>query len=184
MVLTCSVYAGTAQGIFAQAPLRTLGLVCKYRRTCLAIHWLQAALCFPYQCSTTLATPPKGNSRDISLFAIVKTFILTFHMSISSVLLDFVTCVTGKTGAGICPLGSASLGLLYKISWNDFKAANDTSLLLLSAAFSMNSRSSDHAREKSPSSCSSCRLVLNTRETPDSVRTCVSAHCFCAVFLE
>ena len=31
---------------------------------------------------------------------------------------------------------------------------------------------------------SSLRFVLKTRTTPEMVRTFVSAHCFCAVFLE
>lgn len=45
---------------------------------------------------------------------------------------------------------NALIGLLYRISWNDFNAASDTSLDLLSAEHSMNSSSNEQALGKSP----------------------------------
>lgn len=42
------------------------------------------------------------------------------------------------------------IGLLYRISWKDFRAANETSLDLLNAEHSINSNSREQARGKSP----------------------------------
>lgn len=70
----------------------------------------------------------------VLIFALARELIeLTFHSSSSS------------------PFAFSELiGLLYKISWKDFKAANETSLDLLRAEHSMNSNSSEQARGKSP----------------------------------
>ena len=72
----------------------------------------------------------------------------------------------------------------WTMSWKLLRAASATSADLLKAADSINSNKSAHARGNSSRPAKIWRRLLNTRATPLSVRTRVSAHCFSAVSRE